>query len=147
MRLCWHVKVWGLIINMSILQVLHQSLELLEPNKSCPFLSYTNVWLHWHIRLHSHWSVIVSNLFHVPTGTTVIKQIHHALTGHYTSPNSTTMRNQVLWKNPYALPIITFEESDRERNWIIDCCTQSNVFKRKDFRRGSHSSDDTFVFG
>lgn len=24
------------------------------------------------------------------------------------------MRNQVLWKNPYAQPIITFEESDGE---------------------------------
>lgn len=50
------------------------------------------------------------------------------------------IRNQVLWKNPYAQPIITFKESNGKRVWMIDCCTQSNLFKRKDYSQGSHLS-------
>lgn len=75
----------------------------------------------------------------------VIKQIHHALTGHYTSPNSLMMRNQVLWKNPYSQPIITFEESDGERDWVIDCSTQGYLFRRKGLSQGSHLRDGYFV--
>lgn len=55
------------------------------------------------------------------------------------------MRNQVLWKNPYAQPIITSEESDGERDWVTDCSTQTNLFKRKDFSQGSRLSEGHLV--
>lgn len=104
-----------------------------------------NVLLHWHSRLHRDWSVIVSNFFLVPTGMRVIKQICHALTGHYTSPNPPMMRNQVLWKNPYAQPIITFEESVREQDWVTDCYSQGNLFRRKDFNQDSLLSKAYYI--
>lgn len=84
--------------------------------------------------LHKHWLVIVSNLLHVSAETKEKTQIHQALTGHYTSPNSPMMRNQVLWKNPYGQLIITFEQSSGERDWLIDCSTKEQLRAEQSFK-------------
>lgn len=90
--------------------------------KAGRFLLAACVMDNWHSRRHWHWSVIVSFILHVQTPKKAFEEIHHASVAHYTSPSSPVMRNQVLWKNPYAQPVITFEESSggasmRERHW------------------------------
>lgn len=82
-------------------------------------------------------SVIVSNIFSL-LGTKAMKQIHHLLKGHYTSPKSPMMRNHVQWKNQYSLPIITLEQSRGENVWVIDCYTLCYSFQR--ILKGKHTN-------
>lgn len=55
------------------------------------------------------------------------------------------MRNQVLWKNPYAQPIITFEESDGERDRVT--VPHRVIYsKSKDFSQDSRLSKGMYVW-